>query len=200
MYAPFFHGFAVGGGLIVAIGAQNAFLLNQSIKGNHALLIAAICFTCDVALISAGVGGLGAAVHALPILSQFLTYGGALFLGIYGLRSLYQAWGKNALLPSDARAHLTRKQAIGLTLAVTLLNPHVYIDTLLLFGAISTQYEGFMRPLFAGGAILASFLWFTSLAVGGQALAPYLSRPRVWQAIETLIGGMMLFIAFNLVM
>ena len=161
------QGFGTGGGLIVAIGAQNAFVLSQGVRRNHHLIIALICIVCDAVFISAGVAGFGTAVSTNPTLSQWVAWGGAGFLFFYGLRSLRSALRGGSMDISD-RTVKTLRAAIITTLAVTLLNPHFYLDTVILLGSVSNQFHGESRLYF----------W-----VGGCfCLHPVVYQPEPWGA------------------
>ena len=159
MIAPFIHGFGTGGGLIVASGAQNAFVLSQGVRRNHHLVIALVCIICDALLISAGVAGFGKAVSTNPTLSQLVTWAGAGFLFLYGLRSMRSALRGGSMDANDKMVQ-TLKAAIITTLAVTLLNPHVYLDTIFLMGSVSSHLQGESRFYFWFGAVCASTLWW----------------------------------------
>lgn len=167
MFTPFLQGFATGGSLIVAIGAQNAFVLSQGVKKNHHLLIAGICIICDAIFISAGVMGLGTSIARSQWLSQLATWGGAGFLFLYGLRSLRSALKGGALNTEDT-VKLSVITAITTTLAVTLLNPHFYLDTVVLLGSVSSKLYGQGRIAFCAGAVFASMVWFVSLSLGAS--------------------------------
>ncbi len=147
MITPFIQGFGTGGGLIVAIGAQNAFVLSQGVRRNHHFAIALICIVCDAVFISAGVAGFGTAVSTNPALSQWVAWGGAGFLIFYGLRSLRSALGGGSMDISDRKVR-TLRAAIITTLVVTLLNPHYYLDTVILLGSVSSQFHGESRLYF----------------------------------------------------
>ena len=175
-------GFALGLTLIVAIGAQNAFVLRQGLRREHVGLIVAFCATADAALMLAGV----------------LTAGGALFLTAYGLRALARARRGGSLGAAAGAAPLTRRAALAQTAAFTLLNPHVYLDTVLLVGSVGAQM-GEARWWFGAGAASASLVWFTSLGYGARLLAPVFARPRAWQVLDALIGLTMLGISALLV-
>ena len=199
MITPFIQGFGTGGGLIVAIGAQNAFVLSQSVRGEHHLIIAMICILCDAVFITAGVAGVGASVSANPSLAQWVTWGGACFLFIYGCGSLRSAIQGGSLDTND-RAVRSLGAAILTTLAVTLLNPHFYLDTVILLGGISSQFHGENRLIFWAGAISASTLWFTCLCLGGQMLAPIFKKRISWRILDTLVCATMWIIAVSLIM
>jgi len=199
MIAPFIQGFGIGGGLIVAIGAQNAFVLSQAVRRNHHLIIALICIICDAVFISAGVAGFGQAVSNNPTLSQWVTWGGAGFLLFYGLGSLRSALRGGRLDTRDG-AVCSLRAAIITTLAVTLLNPHFYLDTVVLLGGVSSQFLGESRLYFWIGAVSASSLWFISLSLGGQLLAPLFRKPISWRILDSLVCATMWTIAVSLIM
>ena len=199
MIAPFLQGFGTGGGLIVAIGAQNAFVLSQGVRKNHHLIIASICVVCDAVFISAGVAGFGAAVSTSPTLSQLVTWGGAGFLFFYGLVSLRSAL-RGGKMDTSEPALRTLRAAIITTLAVTLLNPHFYLDTVILLGGVSSQFHGESRLYFWIGAVSASTLWFISLSLGGQMLAPLFQKQLSWRILDSLVCATMWTIAVSLIM
>jgi len=197
MGTAFLQGLGVGAGLIAAIGAQNAFVLAQGVRKNHHLVIALICIGCDVVLISAGVGGFGRLVAVSPGLTLWMTRLGAAFLACYGCVSLRSAVQGGCLATSE-QAPLSRKAAVGTALAVTLLNPHVYLDTVVLLGSVSSGLHGTPRWFFWGGAVCASILWFLSLSLGGQMLAPLFRNPRAWRVLDALVCVVMWTIAWSL--
>jgi L-lysine exporter family protein LysE/ArgO len=199
MITPFLQGFGASGGLIVAIGAQNAFVLSQGVRGNHHFIIALICIFCDAVFITAGIAGVGGAVSANPFLSQWVTWIGAGFLFVYGCGSLRSAIRGGSLEASD-QAVLSLGSAILTTLAVTLLNPHFYLDTVILLGSISSQFYGNNLLLFWAGAISASTLWFICLSLGGQMLAPVFRKQISWRILDTLVWATMWIIAASLIM
>lgn len=196
--APFIQGFGTSAGLIVAIGAQNAFVLSQSVRGNHHVVIALICIICDAVFITVGVAGVGATVSANPGLSRWVTWGGAGFLVIYGYRSLRSAIGGGSLQISEQTDQPLRS-VILTTLAVTLLNPHFYLDTVVLLGGISSQLHGEMRLIFWFGAVSASTLWFLCLSLGGGLLAPVFRTQLAWRILDMLICAIMWIIAASLI-
>lgn len=198
MLTPFIQGFGTSGGLIVAIGAQNAFVLSQGVRGNHHVTIALICILCDSLLITAGIGGMSSFVNSSPNVTTWITWGGAGFLFFYGCRSLISAI-KGGKLETNNRAIQSLKAAILTTLAVTLLNPHVYLDTVVLLGGISSRFQGNSLMLFWAGAVSASFVWFTSLSLGGRMLAPLFTRQLSWRILDSLVCLTMWTIAATLV-
>jgi len=197
MIAPFIQGFATGGGLIVAIGAQNAFVLSQGVRGNYTVVIALICILCDALFITAGVAGFGVAVSTSPILSQWVTWGGAGFLFFYGWVSLRSAM-KGGRLGANERAVRSLGAAVVATLAVTLLNPHFYLDTVILLGGVSSQFHGERRFSFWAGSVSASTLWFLALSCGGRMLAPLFTKPLSWRILDSLVCITMWAIAVSL--
>jgi L-lysine exporter family protein LysE/ArgO len=199
MIAPFLQGFGTGGGLIVAIGAQNAFVLCQGVRRNHHLIIAVLCIVCDAVFISAGVIGFGRAISASAVLSQSVAWGGAGFLFVYGVGSLRSALRGGRLDTSNPSVGSLRAVIIA-TLAVTLLNPHFYLDTVVLLGSVSSQFQGESLLYFWTGAVSASTLWFLSLSLGGQMLAPLFRKPIAWRVLDSLVCATMWTIAGSLIL
>lgn len=196
MWQSFFTGFAVSGGLILAIGAQNAQVLAQSLKREHHLQVALLCIVCDAIMISAGVLGISRALNAEPRVLSLIRYAGIGFLSAYGLLALRRAWtGSGGLVASDGKRR-TLKAVLLTTLAVTWLNPHAYLDTLVLVGGVGAQQA---RPvIFVLGAVSASITWFLTLALGGAALSPWLSRPTAWRGIDGAVAIVMFAVAIKL--
>jgi L-lysine exporter family protein LysE/ArgO len=190
MLMPFFQGFGVGGGLIAAIGAQNAFVLTQSVRRNHAWAVALLCSLCDALLIGAGVVGMGAAVAANPLLGRVAAWGGAAFLFCYGLGALRSAL-RGGRLDAGGRGPTGLGPTLAATLAVTLLNPHVYLDTVVMLGSLSGQFPGPGRYAFGAGAACASLSWFLALGLGGRLLAPVFARPGAWRTLDALVCATM---------
>ncbi|EKO3376858.1 LysE/ArgO family amino acid transporter [Vibrio fluvialis] len=192
------QGFGFGATMIIPIGAQNAYVLNQGIKRNHHLTTATICSFLDIFFISLGIFGGGAILSQSELLLTFVTVGGIAFLTFYGL----QSWKSAFTAQSEENATTTtargRRAVILGTLAVTVLNPHLYLDTVVILGSIGGQFEGNDRLSFAIGTIMASFVWFYSLSIGAAKLAPTLSRPRVKQAIDIGVALMTFGIAIAL--
>ncbi|APX24048.1 MAG: amino acid transporter [Rhodobacteraceae bacterium] len=190
-------GFALGLSLIVAIGAQNAFVLRQGLLRSHVFTVCLICALSDALLILLGVTGFGALTTAVPGLETAMRWLGAAFLIWYGARSLFAAWrGGETLRAGGADPAGSRRAAILTCLAFTWLNPHVYLDTVVLLGAVSAQYEP--RAAFAAGAMIASFLFFFSLGYGARALGPLFEKPLAWRVLDLLIGLVMWAIAARL--
>lgn len=188
------QGFALGGSLIVAIGAQNAFVLRQGLRREHVAAIVVFCIVADALLVLAGVAGLATVLGHRPQLARALTVGGAAFLAVYGLRALWRARRPQALRVADDGRGVTLAAALAQCAAFTLLNPHVYLDTVLLVGSLGARL-GEMRWWFAAGAAAASVVWFVSLGFGARLLAPLFARPRAWQGLDALIGIVMLALA-----
>lgn len=197
-FNAFFSGFSLGLSLILAIGAQNAFVLKQGIKKQHVFLVCIICALSDAVLIFAGVSGLGYVVERYQVIKTAALWGGFVFLSIYGLRSLYSAFSASHTLTSgDEEARGAAKTAL-LTLAFTWLNPHVYLDTALLLGSVSTKF-GERAGLFGVGAMCASFAFFFSLGYGARFLAPLFQKPAAWKILEFLVGVTMITLGAMLV-
>ena len=194
----FVSGFALSLSLILAIGAQNAFVLRQGLRGEHVFAVCAVCAVSDALLIVAGVAGFGVLVTAAPWLAPTMRFGGAAFLALYGVRSLWSAWRHRGALDPAGGAAKPLGATLLICLAFTWLNPHVYLDTVVLLGSISTQYAGQRLP-FAAGAMLASLVFFFSLGYGARLLRPIFARPAAWQILDVVIGVTMLALAVKLV-
>ncbi|MBY0363861.1 MAG: LysE/ArgO family amino acid transporter [Phreatobacter sp.] len=192
-----FTGFLLGLGLIVAIGAQNAFVLRQGLMRRHVLVVTTLCAVSDALLIAAGVAGLGALVARSPALLTVATLGGAAFLLAYGALAARRAL-RPAQLTAAAAGEASLGRVVAATLAFTFLNPHVYLDTVVLVGSLSARYEADARVAFAGGAMTASFLWFYALGFGARLLAPVFARPSAWRVLDALIAVIMVAIAVSL--
>ncbi len=190
-------GFALGFSLILAIGAQNAFVLRQGLRREHVFTLCLTCAVSDAVLIAAGVAGFGSLAQAAPWFEPVMRYGGATFLTWYGLRSLLSAWRGGAVMEVGNGHRTSLRAALLAVLAFTWLNPHVYLDTVVLIGSISAQYDD--RLGFAVGAMLSSFVFFFSLGYGARILSPIFTRPRAWQILDVVIGIIMLAIALKLV-
>lgn len=193
------EGFFLGLSLIVAIGAQNAFVLRQGLLRQHVLAVCLVCAVSDALLIAAGVAGIGFLVERHPALPQVMTWVGAAFLVGYGFLRLRAALRPHALHPADRPAGSARA-AILACLAFTWLNPHVYLDTVVLLGGIAARHAPPDRLAFAAGAMSASFLFFFSLGYGARFLAPLFERPAAWRVLDLLIGVTMGTLALWLVL
>ncbi|MCB2102402.1 MAG: amino acid transporter [Rhodobacterales bacterium] len=196
---PAFEGFALGGGLIVAIGAQNAYILKQGLKREHVFVLCALCALADAVLIAAGVAGFGAVVAATPWLTALAAWGGAAFLGWYGARSFRAALHPGRMDTAGGGGATPLKTAVLTVLAFTFLNPHVYLDTVVLVGGLAGQHPPAQRLAFGVGAVLASVVWFFGLGYGARLLAPLFRRPATWRALDLAIGVVMWTIAGSLV-
>jgi L-lysine exporter family protein LysE/ArgO len=190
----------LGFSLIIAIGSQNAFVLRQGLRRQNVLLVCTLCALSDAALIALGVAGFGLLIEKMPWVEPAARYAGALFLFAYGARSLWAA-----LKPSDANLTPASDNAAAVgkvvltCLAFTWLNPHVYLDTVILLGSISTQYDG-QKWLFGAGAMTASVLFFFSLGFGARLLTPLFSNPRAWRILDFIIAAVMWSIAVSLLL
>lgn len=193
------QGFGLGATMIIPIGAQNAYVLNQGIKRNHHLTTATICSLLDVIFISLGIFGGGALLSSNEILLTSVTLGGVAFLSFYGFISLRSAFTSTSINESDGEVIARGKRTVILgALAVTVLNPHLYLDTVVILGSIGGQFEGHDRIAFALGTMIASFVWFYSLSIGAAKLGPTLSKPNVKKGIDMAVAAMMFSIAFIL--
>jgi L-lysine exporter family protein LysE/ArgO len=193
-------GLGTGLSLIVAIGAQNAYVLRQGILRSHVLSVVAVCALSDVVLIAAGVGGIGAAVDRAGVLLDVVRWFGVAFLLWYAVQSLRRARHAEALSTNGTPAPESRRRVVGRAVALTWLNPHVYLDTVLLLGSIAATHDDLAggRWWFALGAAVGSIVWFTGLGFGARLLAPALTRPRAWQVLEVCIAVTMVAVAAQL--
>jgi L-lysine exporter family protein LysE/ArgO len=184
-------GFVAGAGLIVAIGAQNAFVLRQGLQRRHVGPVVAICMLGDILLIVSGVAGIGALVRQWPALLQALRFGGAAFLGAYGIMAARRAWRGTGALAPTAGGEADRRRVLLACLAFTFLNPHVYLDTMVLLGSLSTRYPHPAQWAFALGACCASALWFCTLGYGARLLLPVFRSPCAWRTLDAAMAGFM---------
>jgi L-lysine exporter family protein LysE/ArgO len=191
------NGFLLGASLIVAIGAQNAFVLRQGLKHEFVFIVCLICSLSDALLIAVGVAGFGTLVARSHVLLFWVTIAGALFLFEYGVLSFRRAVRSETMQPSEAKPSL--RAAIATCLALTFLNPHVYLDTVLLIGSLSGRHAGAARFAYAIGAALASFVWFFGLGYGAALLQPIFADRRAWRILDIVIGIVMWAIAARLV-
>jgi L-lysine exporter family protein LysE/ArgO len=196
MNSPLLVGFVASFTLIAAIGAQNAFVLRQGIRREHVLPVVAMCTMSDIVLIAAGIAGVGALVSAHPNALNVAKFGGAAFLVGYGLLAAKRAWRPSSLTPSDAAP--ARLGAVLLTCAaLTFLNPHVYLDTVVLLGALANQHRD-GRWLFGIGAVTASAVWFVSLGLGARRLAGLFATPLTWRILDGIIAVTMTALGLSL--
>ena len=197
MFTAFTSGYLTSLSLILAIGAQNAFVLRQGLRREHVTLVVAVCGLSDAALIVLGVGGFGLFLPTVPWLEKGLLWAGAAFLFVYGAMRLRSAWrGGEALVPTERNA-TTWLQALMTCLIFTWANPHVYIDTVMLLGSLSTRYTPF-ETIFGIGAALGSLSFFSALGYGARFLAPVFAKPKSWVILEIVIGLTMWGIALSL--
>ncbi|MDN3496674.1 LysE/ArgO family amino acid transporter [Planococcus sp. APC 4015] len=212
MLTPLLAGIGLGFSLIIAIGAQNLFVLRQGLRREHVVLVATICAVSDAALIALGVSGIGLVLTAVPWLVDVVRWAGAAFLIVYGLLAAKRAWrpsgdvlgatSADAAPPSSGATMATRTRALPVVLtvlALTWLNPHVYLDTVFLLGSIANTH-GDQRWVFAAGAMLASVVWFFGLAVGARYLSRWLSTPRAWRILDGVIAVVMIGLGVSLVL
>lgn len=192
------NGLVIALGLIMAIGAQNAFVLSQALRREHPLVVASLCVFFDVLLVACGVFGLAQILTSSPTLLAVARWGGVLFLSCYGALALKRALHKHRLDVVATRPAQPLRVVVMTTMAVTLLNPHVYLDTVLLIGSLGAQQ---VSPLaYVLGAATASLLWFFSLALGAAKLAPWLAKPITWRVIDFLVALMMFSVALQLIL
>lgn len=199
IFAPLLAGLGSGLSLIVAIGAQNAFVLRQGIRREHVLGVVALCAVSDAVLIFAGVAGVGALVAAAPWVLVVARWAGAAFLVAYAALALRRAI-RPAALTAGTAGGVSRSSVLGTAAALTWLNPHVYLDTMVLLGTIANAQGDPARWVFAAGAVLGSFLWFPFLGLGARLLAGFFARPASWRVLDSLVAAVMLVIAVALLM
>ncbi|QAX82208.1 LysE/ArgO family amino acid transporter [Candidatus Pseudomonas adelgestsugas] len=197
MWQSYVNGLLMAFGLIMAIGTQNTFVLTQSLRREHHLPVAALCIVCDAILVAAGVFGLAAILIQNPLLLAIARWGGAAFLLWYGALALRRAFSKQSLKEVVQLKARSLRTVLLSALAVTLLNPHVYLDTVLLIGSLGAQQT---EPgAYVAGAASASFIWFTTLALGASWLAPWLKRPATWRLLDFLVVVMTFSVAYQLI-
>ena len=201
LLVPLIKGYTTGTSLIVAVGAQNAFVLRQGIAKSYVFIVALLCSIIDALMITAGVKGVGVLITGNPTLLFVAKYGGSAFLFYYGAKSFYNAMFKEHDITD---VHIAKAKGLKATiitlLAMTLLNPHLYLDTMVLIGSIGAQFYGLERSIFLLGAIIASFVWFFVLSYGAGYLAPLFKKPTAWKILDVLIGIMMWGIAISLIL
>ncbi|WP_369139946.1 LysE/ArgO family amino acid transporter [Modestobacter versicolor] len=190
-------GLGLGLSLIVAIGAQNAFVLRQGLRVEHVAAVVAVCALSDAVLIVAGVGGAGAVVTRVPEAVQVVCFAGAGFLLVYGLMAARRVLRPSALLPGSGGARAGLAATVTTALALTWLNPHVYLDTVVLLGSLASTYDG-ERWWFAAGATLGSVVWFAGLGYGARLLRPVFARPTAWRVLDAVIAVVMVSLAVSL--
>ncbi|HYO02548.1 MAG TPA: L-lysine exporter [Mycobacterium sp.] len=196
MNSPLVMGFLASFALIAAIGAQNAFVLRQGIRREHVLPVVAMCTVSDVVLIAAGIASVGALIGAHPGAMTVVKFGGALFLVGYGLMAAKRAWRPDSLTPSDA-APARLAEVLVTCAALTFLNPHVYLDTVVLLGALANEHRE-ERWLFGIGAVTASAVWFVGLGLGARRLSGLFATPITWRVLDCLIAATMIGLGVSL--
>lgn len=192
----FIPGFLAGLSLIVAIGAQNAFVIRQGLTRQHVFVVVAICALADAALIALGIAGLGAIIQGLPWLLEGVRWFGVAYLTWFGIKSVSSAF-KNEVMDTSGAQTTSLKKVVAAVLGFTLLNPHVYLDTVILLGSISNQFAE-DRWVFGLGAMTASIVWFSSIGFGAKAASRFMSKPIFWRVLDSLIAVVMFSIAFYL--
>jgi L-lysine exporter family protein LysE/ArgO len=190
-------GFFLGFSLILAIGAQNAFVLRQGLRREHVFAVCLACALSDSALIAAGVGGASAVAETAPWVLKALRWGGVAFLAVYGALRFRAAWAGGEVLVPAAAARQSLGTALLTCLALTWLNPHVYLDTVVLVGSVSAVWPG-AELAFGAGAAVASFVFFFGLGYGARFLAPLFARPASWRVLDIVVGATMWVIAGRL--
>ena len=191
-------GFGLGLSLILAIGAQNAFVLRQGLRQEHVFAVCLTCALSDAILIAAGVSGFGILVTKLPWLEPVMRWGGAAFLIVYGARAFWAAWKGGGHLDAAGQGRASLKGVLLTCLLLTWANPHVYLDTVVLLGSVAAQYPA--KVNFALGAMTASFAFFFSLGYGARLLAPLFARPAAWRLLDVLVGAIMWMVAGSLLL
>lgn len=194
----FLSGFALSAALIVAIGAQNIFVLRQGLRREHVAPVVLFCGSADALLILAGVGGVGAFLAGAPHLTNVLSLGGAAFLAWYGIAALRRSTKPSAMTIAETASGATLPRVLMATTAFTFFNPHVYLDTVLLMGAAGSAQPEPVRPVFVAGAVAASFSWFTALGFGARLVQPLFARPAAWRLLDVAVGVVMLALAASL--
>ena len=193
-------GLSLGLSLIVAIGAQNAFVLRQGLSGAHVALVVGVCVLLDVALMSAGVGGVSTVLNRSPWTLDAVALAGAGFLGWYGFGAAQRAWRGESLVAASSATAGSARRVLAQTLAVSLLNPHVYLDTVLLVGTVGAQQPHGLRLAFLAGACSASLGWFVSLGFGARLMAPVFARPAAWRVLDAFVALLMWTLATTLLL
>jgi len=195
----FLTGLLLGGSLIIAIGSQNAYVLKQGLLKSHVFLICLICALSDALLIALGTSGVGAIIERHPEWLKAVTWFGAAYLIAFAVMSFRAAFSGETLETASDNTSQNTKTVIATVLALTFLNPHVYLDTVLLIGSIASPYSGGDKLNFTLGAVCASFIWFFALGYGARFLSPIFSKPKAWKVLNSLIGIVMLWIAYSLI-
>lgn len=199
MGSVFFSGFLLSVGLIMAIGAQNAYVLRQGLRREHVGVAVMVAALCDAVLIMIGVGGFGGVISANPGWMAAARYGGAAFLLWYGARAMRNAIrGSSMQIDPHSGGGLTRRQVLLAAVAFSILNPHAWLDTVVLIGSVGSQQAEDVRLIFGAGAVTASFVWFVTLGYGARVLAPLFERPVAWRVLDGLVAVILWTIAIVL--
>lgn len=202
MFSEIISGAMISGSLIIAIGAQNLFVLKQGLLKNHVFFVSAICFVCDFILMTIGVLGIGTFISSNPLITNILAILGALFLIWYGLcafKSAIQGTSSMQVTSEDPQNNRLMKVILS-TLAVTLLNPHVYLDTVVIVGGIAGTLTNEQKLSFLIGAVCVSFIWFFGIGYGARLLTPLFKQKRMWIMLDCFVGLIMFYIAYRLVL
>lgn len=198
-FSPFLQGAITGLGLIAAIGSQNAFVIKQGLLKNRVFLVSSICFLSDVFLLCLGIFGVGELIVKSPLIMKIFQIGGVSMLGWYSLSSLYSCYkGSSSLAVEASKQRLGLKPLVLMTLAFTFLNPHVYLDTVVIMGGIATHLNESQKPLFMLGSMTGSFLWFFGIGLGAAKASVLLKSSKTWRIIDGTIGILMALFAFKL--
>jgi L-lysine exporter family protein LysE/ArgO len=197
--SAYLSGAGLGASLIVAIGAQNAFVLRQGLKRRHVGIVVFICALIDVLLIAFGVAGMGALIQRAPVLLDVIRWAGAAFVFLYGLRAFLAAWRGPGHLNASEQDSQTALGAASTVLALSVLNPHVYLDTVVLLGGIGARHAWPDNAWFAAGAMCSSIVWFTALGYGARLLEPWFEKDVSWRVLDVIVGCVMLWITASLV-
>lgn len=200
MLFAFLKGFFTTAALITAIGAQNIFVLKQGLMKSHVFIVILLCWLIDVMLISIGVNGVGKLIMTIPHLLDITKYGGAVFLFCYGFMALLSAYKCEMSMDANDLKEKSLSSIIVTLLAVSFLNPHTYLDTMILIGSVGAHFQGIDRVFFIIGAINASLFWFIILCYGARYLAPYFQKPNVWRIFNIFVGITMWSIATSLIL
>lgn len=201
MLTEILRGSMISASLIIAIGAQNLFVLKQGLLKNHIFFVASICFICDFTLMAIGIWGVGAFISSNPIITNVLAIFGALFLIWYGFNAFKSAIQGNSTMQIDSTQQQKNvlTKVILSTLAVTLLNPHVYLDTVVIVGGIAGTLSTEQKWAFLIGAVCVSFIWFFGIGYGARLLIPLFKQKRMWIILDSIVGIVMFYIAYRLI-
>ncbi|MCX8601036.1 MULTISPECIES: LysE/ArgO family amino acid transporter [unclassified Gilliamella] len=202
MISEIMRGALISASLIIAIGAQNLFVLKQGLLKNHIFFVSAICFICDFTLMSIGILGVGSFISANPLITNILAILGAIFLIWYGYNAFKSALKGTSSMQVESQDNKNNSlmKVVLATLAVTLLNPHVYLDTVVIVGGIAGTLSSEQKMAFLIGAVCVSFLWFFGIGYGARLLTPLFKQKRMWVILDCIVGLVMFYIAYRLIM